>query len=398
MVSLGALFSIIAVGLSGSIIFQRRRQRKRRELSRALASARASFSSRNANPRYHAILEDGLGSSLPVEQSPAPFIDRRIEWIRCGLDSPSKPRQGPRFIEGRPLLQCCQSCSHNSWCCTHPSNTQVHFQMTPSPLGTAPVWTISTANEKREVINSVNELHRSSCHLPQRNFIHRELRRASEHETGDRPKIAHDLPKNPIEDPSPSAENPGNASPQSSDDAVVATEPPLTSSDSPICGGSDPAASTGNQCTRDSFMAPASGRVGSQDTISSLSSPSKEHTLPALESKASDSALVSCDSLVSAVSPPEGQPPSLLAMSFAMLLSPHLEALLASASSTSLFCPGSPSANSILTYASMLQKCAIAPACDHRVTPIGCAAFQRYCHVTQESLGRKRAQSHPFNR
>jgi hypothetical protein len=368
VVSLGAVFGIIAVGISGSIIFgtQRRRQRKRRELSRALASARASFSSRNANPRYQSVLEDSLGSSSSVEQSPVRLIDRRLEWIRFGLDSPSrashspgKSQQGSRFIEGQPLLHDYQTCSSNSQCRVHHLNPQAHFQMAPSPLGTAPVWTMNTSNEKRWTLDSINVLGLSSCQTPppqdKRLEIHGKLQGRQEDELGDlNPKtIQNSLLK----------DNPGNTTPPLPDEGAVAAQSPSMSSGSVTLGASHSVhtiRSAENQCTKLDSTAPAATKTSNHDALASLSSPPKGRMPSALQSEASDLALSSFDSY-SVASLTENQPSSLLAMSFAMLLSPHLEAILASASSASLFCSPSPSANSIRTSASMLPNAPLPP-------------------------------------
>lgn len=351
--SLGAVFGIIAVGISGSLIFaiQRRRQRRQRELSRALASARASFSSRNADPRYQTILEDILGSSSSVKQSPIHLINRRLEWIRFGLDSPprashpSKSQHGPRFIEGRPLLHDYQSCFNNSQCCVHPPNAQGRFQMTPSPLGTAPVWTMNASNETRGAANSVNVLDPSLCQTqaPDKHLdIRRKLQARQE-------TLASDLDSSTIQN-NLLKDSPGDATPPLPSDEVVVIKNPSPSSDSVAFGASyciHTIKNAGNQGTKLDWTASAASK-SSHDALASLFSPSKERIVSASQSEASD---ITFDSSA-AESLAEGRPSSLLAPSSAMLLSPHLEAILASASSASLFCPPASSTNSIRTYAS----------------------------------------------
>lgn len=256
-------------------------------------------------------------------------------------------------MEGRPLLHDCQNRSRNFWCCAHPSDAQAHSQMAPSPLGTAPVWTIS---EKGECIDSINELRGLSRHLSQCLGTRCQLLGELETEVGGiRPNntLLKDAPGNL------SSRNPRDATPQLRNGVAAADENLSLSSDSLTFNASrsiDITRSAEGQYTKLDLVTLA---ANTHDALAFFSSPPKERALSPLQSMASD---LSFDSyFASTAKVAEDQPSSLLAMSFAMLLSPHLESILASASSASLFCPRSLSANSIRTCTTMLPDAPLPP-------------------------------------
>lgn len=161
-VSMGVLCGLIVIGLSGRAFrrIRRTRTRDRRDAEFRSAAARASFVSRrntfDAMPKvktnqteHKRILEPCI-----IEDLCGKPIDRRSEWLRLGLESPSlvfpnkaktvktytEPLEKPNTVSFEADAE---ENLKSSWSGRNLVVRRSHAPISRSPLGLAPVWSAS---------------------------------------------------------------------------------------------------------------------------------------------------------------------------------------------------------------------------------------------------------------
>lgn len=174
-VSLGILCGLIALGISGSAIrnFYRTRTRDRKDAEFRSAVARASFVSRSnrTDGEMSMIEEKQTSNSELIEGLLGGVIDRRSEWLRLGLDSPSLifpkksalAKQTPVVIEKRLAAMCevdytGTERSKSEFDLLTPRNRRSYAPIARSPLGSAPVWTVSPSAPEEGAHNEPSDI------------------------------------------------------------------------------------------------------------------------------------------------------------------------------------------------------------------------------------------------
>ncbi|KAF8313107.1 hypothetical protein DL93DRAFT_2228691 [Clavulina sp. PMI_390] len=367
-VSLGVVFGLLAISLSGALFcsVQRRKARERRISSMRLATARSSFASRSANPR-HRVPSGGLEELHGLDGLPfhlrthAPLIDRRSDWIRLGLDAPiisshisDDVSNGQKIIEKRQPVPGCENCVWDpSRCLSHPPIVRGTAKLGRSPLGSAPVWTIvhdsvgtisgnvgpeaehppsspqaaaMAAVDHANLCESMSLSGSDSDHQTNGTLSshdsEQDMKQHQEQDTGPSSSSSTAHVSDPEHPTAPSTYSRTSSTLSSSPSLVSASEESVETDESNI-----PAIHSTPDCTFE-MVDPLDPREPSFITT--------DDPL--------DCVLTSADGNTTGLSPSFSaipfssmNQPSLLSVSFAALLSPHLDSLLASASSASLF-------------------------------------------------------------